>query len=373
MSTRRSPSCLVWPVFLLAGVFVLLAVVLYLPEIAARSFGPPTPKLGTWSRTVYAWRLLWYAAELNTPRAAGAPEQDFLIEPGETAAIIADRLEQAGIVRNGRAFRAYLLWSGQDATIQAGTYRLSAAMTALEVVRALQSPMPGKAVLGILAGWRLEEVAAALPSSGLQVDPQDFLEVAYRPPTFGGLLPPGASAEGFLFPDQYALPRQMDAEALLVVLVQNFALHLTPELRQGFARQGLDVYQAVTLASLIEREAIVNEEMPLIASVFYNRLAANMTLDSDASVQYALGYNPAQGTWWTNPLLLLDLEIDSLYNTYRHRGLPPGPICSPSLAALQAVANPAQSPYYYFRARCDGSGLHVFAETYEEHQRNACP
>lgn len=372
MSRRRSVSCLFWPAGLLLCISGLLATVLYLPGIAARSFGPPTPRLNAWSRVVYAWRLLWYAGDLTAPRAVGAPEQEFIIEPGESVAEIATRLEQAGILRNNRAFRAYLIWTGQDATVQAGAYRLSAAMTAVEVARALQSPVPGKAMLGILAGWRLEEVAAALPSSGLEIAPQDFLAVAYHPPAFGGLLPPGVSAEGFLFPDQYALPRQMDAEALLVVLVQNFALHLTDDLRQGFARHGLDVYQAVTLASLIEREAMVEAEMPLIASVFYNRLAAGMTLGSDASVQYALGYNRAQNTWWTNPLSALDLEVDSPYNTYRYAGLPLGPICSPSLAALQAVASPSETTYLYFRARCDDSGLHVFAETYEEHLQNAC-
>jgi UPF0755 protein len=373
MSPRRTTSCTFWPLLLLLFALGLTAVVVYTPRLAVRSFGPPAPGLGAWSRFVYGLRLLWYAGDLTTPRLAQAPEQDFVIEPGESLSSVVNRLEQAGVLRNGRALRAYLIWSGQDTGVQAGTYRLSASMTALQVARALQSPAPGKAVLVVLAGWRMEEVAAALPSSGLQVSPEEFLAAARQPPAFGGLLPAGASAEGFLFPDQYVLPRETDAEALLVLLVQNFAFHLTPELRQGFARQGLDVYQAVTLASLIEREAMVDEEMPLIASVFYNRLAVGMTLGSDASVQYALGYNHVQNTWWTNPLSSLDLEVDSPYNTYRYPGLPPGPICSPSLAALQAVASPANTPYFYFRARCDGSGRHFFAETYEEHQRYACP
>lgn len=373
MSPRRPvSSSLFWPVFFLLFAFGLIAAVVYTPTLAARSFGPPTPRLNAWSRIVYGWRLLWDADDLTTPRMAEAPEQEFVVEIGESVVSIARRLEEVGILRNADAFRVYLLWTGQDTNVQAGTYRLSAAMTALEVARALQNPTPGQAVLVVLAGWRMEEVALALPASGLEVSPQDFLRVAAAPPNFGGLLPAGASAEGFLFPDQYILPRQTDAESLLVLLVQNFALHLTHELRQGFAQNGLDVYQAVTLASLIEREAMVDEEMPLLASVFYNRLRAGMTLGSDASVQYALGYNREQNTWWTNPLSALDLEIDSSYNTYRYPGLPPGPICSPSLAALQAVASPATTPYFYFRARCDGSGRHLFAETYEEHKRNAC-
>ena len=127
------------------------------------------------------------------------------------------------------------------------------------------------------------------------------------------------------------------------------------------------------MASIIQREAMVTDEMPMIASVFYNRLAINMRLQTDPTVQYALGYDPARGNWWTTPLNLDDLKIDSPYNTYLHAGLPPGPISSPGLPALQAVAAPAKSNYFYFQARCDKSGLHNFAETLEQHQQNNCP
>ncbi|HEX7972766.1 MAG TPA: endolytic transglycosylase MltG, partial [Anaerolineales bacterium] len=132
-------------------------------------------------------------------------------------------------------------------------------------------------------------------------------------------------------------------------------------------------YEGVILASMVQREAIVSQEMPLIASVFLNRQSANMKLDSDPTVQYALGYNPDQKTWWTNPLSLDNLQVDSPYNTYQRAGLPPGPISNPGLSALQAVAFPAKTPYYFFRAACDGSGRHTFAKTFEEHVKNACP
>jgi UPF0755 protein len=127
------------------------------------------------------------------------------------------------------------------------------------------------------------------------------------------------------------------------------------------------------LASIVERESIDASEMPLIASVFLNRLAIGMNLDADSTAQYALGYNEGQNTWWTNPLGASDLQVESPYNTYRFPGLPPGPIANPGLNALRAVAFPAQTPYYYFRAACDGSGKHLFAETYAEHLQNACP
>jgi len=144
-------------------------------------------------------------------------------------------------------------------------------------------------------------------------------------------------------------------------------------LRVEFERRGLSLAEAVTLASIVQREAVVEDERPLVASVFYNRLAAGMTLGSDPTVQYALGYNLAQSTWWTNPLSIDDLQVYSPYNTYQVTGLPPGPICSPAISSLQAVAYPADSPYYYFRALCDGSGRHAFAVTYDEHLQNACP
>jgi UPF0755 protein len=153
----------------------------------------------------------------------------------------------------------------------------------------------------------------------------------------------------------------------------NFEAHLTSELKNGFENQGFDLCQAITLASIIQREAIVAEEMPLIASVFNNRLNSGNMLESDPTVQYALGYNPKQNTWWTNPLSLEDLQQESLYNTYLYAGLPPGPISNPGLNALQAVAFPAQTSYYYFRSACDGSGRHTFALTFAEHLANECP
>jgi len=160
---------------------------------------------------------------------------------------------------------------------------------------------------------------------------------------------------------------------LIAELVRNFAYHLSPDLRQGFQQQGLSIYQAVTLASIVQREAVQEEEAPIIASVYLNRLRIQMKLDADPTVQYALGFNPSLNTWWTNPLSMADLQIDSPYNTYIYVGLPPTPISNPGINALRAVAFPAQTAYYFFRARCDGSGFHEFAQTFEEHLQNACP
>jgi UPF0755 protein len=240
----------------------------------------------------------------------------------------------------------------------------------------LQDATPTQVDFVILPGWRIEEVAAALPTSGLEISPQEFLSMVGQPDSSVrsiDQIPPGASLEGFLFPGTYEIARDTTLSGFIEKLLENFDQNLTPDLHQAFEQQGLDVYQAVILASIIQRESIVQAEMPMIASVFYNRLRAGMKLDSDPTVQYALGYNQKKGTWWTNPLSLDDLKTNSPYNTYLYPGLPPAPIANPSLEALKAVAFPAESPYFYFRAACDNSGTHVFSVSFEEHVNNACP
>jgi len=147
----------------------------------------------------------------------------------------------------------------------------------------------------------------------------------------------------------------------------------SPELLAGIAVQNLSFHEALTLASIIERETRADEEKATIASVFYNRIAEGMRLQTDPTVQYALGFDENEQTWWKTQLTEADLQVVSPYNTYLYAGLPPGPIANPSLTSLEAVAYPAQTPYFYFRAKCDGSGTHAFSVTYQEHLNNACP
>jgi UPF0755 protein len=178
--------------------------------------------------------------------------------------------------------------------------------------------------------------------------------------------------EGFLFPDTYHLNGESQPIELVATMLETFDRRVTPELRHGFRAQGLTLHQSVTLASIVEREAVVTDERPLIASVFLNRLAQGIKLDADPTVQYALGRQP-DGSWWKTGLTLDDLLVDSPYNTYVGPGLPPAPIANPGLESLRAVAFPASSPFLFFRAACDGSGRHTFAETFDQHQQNACP
>ncbi len=353
-------------------VVLLLAAYLAVPLAAQQTYGDPAPYLGGWQRFQYSATLLWANGLLTRPADPYASERLFAIPPGEQAFQVANRLQQDGFIRDAAAFRAYLIYRGFDTRIQTGEFILSPALTAMQIAERLQDPTPTQVKFTVLPGWRLEEVAASLPTSGLSITPDDFLAAARSPGVAYDFLPPSVSVEGFLLPGQYTVLRGVSADELVNLLVGNFALVLSEELRNSFAAQGLDVYQAVTLASIVQREAVLAEEQPLIASVFYNRLAINMKLESDPTAQYALGYDPLRNGWWPVPLTLADLQVDSPYNTYVYGGLPPGPIASPALSALQAVAFPEQSPYYFFRAACDGSGAHAFAVTFEEHLANGC-
>ncbi|MBX3047566.1 MAG: endolytic transglycosylase MltG [Anaerolineales bacterium] len=371
----RSLSCLV-----ALGLLAVLAFVGFFAfnGLIARTenhFGPPAAGLSSLQRTRLGLELGWRADALLRPVDPGAQPVRFDIALGEPTLQLVNRLQDAGLVREAGLFSSYLVYSGLDTQLQAGSYQLSPAMNAPELAAALLDPTPGSVTLVVLPGWRLEEIAASLPSAGVAFSPEDFLRAAWTPPASLPLpagLPSGSSLEGYLLPGSYEIPREHDAlQTLELLLEQGYQQVLDAALRQGFAAQGLSEHQAFILASIVQREAVIAEEIPAIAAVFANRVQIGMKLEADPTVQYAVGYDAARGGWWPRPLTFSDLGLDSPYNSYRYEQLP-GPIAAPSLAALQAVAQPPQSPYFFFQAACDGSGWHVFAVTYEEHLRNNC-
>ncbi len=340
------------------------------------AFGPPSTDLDPLQRLRLTLLLLYQADQLHNPAAISGDSVRIEIPLGESPLTIASRLETAGIISDGQAFINYLKYSGLDTTLQAGEYSLNPTLNSVEIAHILQDATPSEVTFSILPGWRLEEVAATLPTTGLEITPDEFMSAANAPELVTPLpseFPVGSSLEGFLYPGSYRIPRQTNIDQLLTILLSEFESQLSLDLLEGIQRQGLNIHQAVSLASIVERESIVAEEMPIIASVFLNRLAIGMPLEADSTVQYAVGFNPNQNTWWTNPLSIQDLQFDSPFNTYLYGGLPPGPIANPGSRALRAVAFPAQSPYYYFRATCDESGRHNFSETFDEHLNNACP
>ena len=313
------------------------------------------------------------AAELEQRAGSDDTPVTFVVEPGETAVRIADRLEQAGLVSDAQLFRRYVQYHGLDAGIEAGEFALRQTMTIPEIAQALQRGQRPEQVVTVQEGLRLEQVAA-LVAEQTDIPKEEFLAWATTEWRNAGLpfdflaeLPPMATLEGFLFPDTYRLPEDAVALDLLTRMLETFDERVTADVRAMAAERGLNVYELVTLASIVEREAVIDLERPLIAGVYHNRLKAGWFLGACPTVQYALG---TPDDWWPQ-FTLQATEIDSPYNTYQNLGLPPSPICSPGLASLQAAASPAETDYYFFLADCTkDDGSHLFAVTEEEHLSN---
>jgi UPF0755 protein len=354
----------------------VLALWLAVPFFAQSLYGEPASYLTPTQRWMYSARVL-AANEKLTQATCAVPSQNtlpsFTIEMGDSVNLIAEKLQAAGLISNADDFRNYLIFKGMDTNILAGTYSFSCTLTPIQIAAAIQNPYLENVVFDILPGWRAEEIAASLNQSGIEVNATDFLSIVQNPAglQLPAYIPAGQSLEGFLFPGEYTVSRQISAQQLVQMMVERFDQEINAVGLSTDSSLGLDFYQKVILASIVQRESYDADERPVIASVFYNRLNSGMKLETDPTVQYALGYGNDYG-WWKSPLSLDDLQVQSNYNTYLISGLPPAPIANPDLSALAAVENPATTSYYYFRAKCDGSGTHVFAQTLEEQTSNAC-
>jgi UPF0755 protein len=307
------------------------------------------------------------------PTPSGADTVSLDVTPGEGAGDIGQRLDEAGVIESGRLFRILVALMGVEDEMVAGRYEFDRGMPTLQVIGRLRQGITMPLTVTVPEGLRSEEVALLMERQGI-VKAEDFQRaLASEAYDFDFLSerPPGAGLEGYLFPATYGFSRGVTAEEVVRRMLAAFDAQVTPELRQAIQASGLTLHEGVTLASIVEREAVLPEERPIIASVFLNRLRLGMPLEADPTVQYALANDPASVDrfgFWKQGLTTEDLQVDSPYNTYVNGGLPPGPIANPGLASLQAVAYPAQTDYLYFVARNDGS--HVFAETLEEHLRN---
>ncbi len=374
-STIKSVFIIVFLFFLCILTLVILWGADQVVSDVRQQYGPADLNLSFVQKSNYIIRLYLDGEQLRSPSNLLTDEAVFEISFGETVGQIAYRLEQEKIIRNNELFRMYLIYRGYDRKIQTGVFWIEPHMTAIEVAEKLLNSTPDKIQFNILPGWRSEEIAASLPRSGLSIDSADFLKVVKSPPE--QWLPIGfpvrASLEGYLYPGEYIFDRDVNLQTFVETITNRFMNQVSEDIYNSLSAKQISIQEAVVLASIVERESIVEEEMPLIASVFLNRYSIGMKLDSDPTVQYALGFNQAQGTWWTNPLSTQNLQIESPYNTYQNIGLPPTAICNPSLSAIQSIAYAADSPYYYFRARCDGSGYHNFSVTFEEHLEKGCP
>jgi len=307
-----------------------------------------------------------------TPSATQGEAVEVSVNAGQSPSEIADLLQKQGVIDSAVQFRVLVALLGYDQLLQAGDYEFERGTPALEAVYRMRRGIISSRYVTVVEGWRLEQTADALALNG--VLRQEFLAAAHaRGYDFDFLqdLDPETSIEGYLFPATYYFRRNDTPHDIAARMLQAFDQNVTPELRQEAQRAGLTTHEVVTIASIIEREAQVPSERPIMAQVFLKRLRLGIPLEADPTVQYALASDPTsvqQYGYWKQELSTADLETDSPYNTYRYFGLPPGPIAGPGLDSITAVIRPAKTNYLYFVAKPDGS--HAFAETLQEHQEN---
>lgn len=296
------------------------------------------------------------------------------VPDGASAREIGEELEDAGVIQSARLFRVLASLMGVGDDMVAGDYEFERGETALTAIRRISQGVTAPMVITIPEGLRADEIGDLLESRGI-VSADDLrraLGDIYEA-TFLSELPADAALEGFLFPATYGFSRDTSGHEVVQKLLNAFDQRYRETILPSLSTGEVELYEAVILASIVEREAQVAEERPIIAGVFLNRLDLGLPLQADPTVQYALGSDTTSVQdfgYWKADLTLADLELDSPYNTYVNVGLPPGPIASPGLDSIMAALEPAETNYLFFVARPDGS--HVFAETLEEHNRNVC-
>jgi UPF0755 protein len=240
---------------------------------------------------------------------------------------------------------------GIERNLQAGDYRLTKSMTSADIAKELTHGISDVWVT-TLEGWRVEEIATKL-AKDLDIPESQFLKVA---------------REGYMFPDTYLVPKEASAGAVVELFTANFDKKVTPLMREDAKKTGLSFDEVIVLASIIEKEGKTDEDRPMIAGILYNRIKQDMPLQVDATLQYILGYDSGEKSWWRKNLSDDDKKSMSPYNTYKYIGLPPQPIANPGLASIKAAIYPKSSPYLYYLH--DQKGLPHYAKTIEEHNQN---
>lgn len=310
----------------------------------------------------------WVRWEVSRPYKGYAAPNTFVDIPrGTSRRGIAVLLQQNRVVRSRIAFEAYSRWEKRH-TLQAGEYMFDQPVSAREAFWKIASGRVYVHTVAVPEGWTMFEIAEALERDGL-CRRDDFLAAARDPSLVRDLAPGARNLEGFLFPATYQFSRHTTPKEIAATMVEHFRAVWAPLAQSDPAGIGgpgnsLPVQKVVEMASLVERETPRPEERPLVASVFYNRLKQGYLLQCDPTVQYAL----ALAGRFTPSLRPEDLRVDSPYNTYLHRGLPPGPIANPGEASLRAALDPAHTDYLYFVANTQGG--HFFSSTLAEHNRN---
>jgi len=386
-----------------AGVIALLGVVLVIGALAF------SPRLMAWveehpgsiEHGLVQDFVQWYQPGALADEPAGTDGARITVEvvAGTNDSEIAQLLVEEGLVKTQLLFLYTVMQAGRSGELQAGFYDLSPSLRPSQIVAALRQEAGEEVTITLIEGWRLEQMVGYLGTTRLTMNLERFAEIAKAPPTdliaqydFLADLPVGRSLEGYLYPDTYRVDANASAREVIEKLLDTFARRLTQEIRDGIAAQGLTIDQAVTLASIVEREAVLDAERPIIAGVYLNRIN-NPTagtvglLQADPTLQYALSTTEfgaravrdwGQITWWPQLQtggvdVVLPAELAG-YQSYQVKGLPPSPISAPRIASIAGVAVPdTASGYFYFVAGCPSGvrdGSHYFAKSNDEQNAN---
>ena len=307
--------------------------------------------------------IFWVKSSLD-PRSSTENFQSFLVTKGASAETIAQKLESGGFIKSAFAFKLYVQVTGKSRAIGSGEYSISPSMSVPEVLKALTSA-PLELWVTIPEGLRREEIAGKF-IEGLGKKDEDASTFRTE------FLSESDGKEGFLFPDTYLFPREVSASVVVKRMLDTFDVK-TADYSAQINNSKLTLNQIVTLASILERETVTDEERPVVAGILLNRFDIGMPLQADATVQYAMANvrcksKPVGCDWWPRPILRDDLDIDSPFNTYKYGGIPPSPIANPGLSALSAAISPADTPYFYYIHDSDEK-IH-YAKTLDEHNQN---
>jgi UPF0755 protein len=291
---------------------------------------------------------------------------EFAVEKGTGVKEIAAGLQKAGIIRSAFWFKIYVLCKKLGSSLQAGDYAIGQNLNIPQLVDMLTGGkiIPNEAQITFPEGFTVKQIKARLVEAGVVVadslddEKIDAFQIQYK---FLSSISPQAGLEGFLFPDTYRFRKDIKKEEIVKRFLDNFDHKLTPAWREEISRQGKTIYQIITLASIVQQESLNEQEMPMIAGIFYNRLNKGMLLQSDATVNYATGKKERQPS-------VEDIKIQSPYNTYLYAGLPPTPICNSGIEAIKAAIYPQTSDYFYFLHPLNSQA--VYSKTLEEHNRN---
>ena len=386
-----------------AGVIALLGVLIFVGMLAF------SPRLMAWveehpgsiEHGLVRDFVQWYqpGALANEPAGSDGSRITIEVVAGSNDSEIARLLVEKGLVKSQLLFLYTVMQAGRSGDLQAGFYDLSPSLRPTQIVAALRQEAGEEVTITLIEGWRLEQMVGYLAGTRLTMNLEEFAAIARTPPAgliakydFLAGLPAGRGLEGYLYPDTYRVDANATAREVIEKLLDTFGRRLTQEIRDGIAAQGLTIDQAVTLASIVEREAVLDAERPTIAGVYLNRINNPKAetvglLQADPTLQYALstsefGSRPVrdwgQIKWWpalqTGGKEVVLADALAGYQTYQVKGLPPSPISAPRIASIAGVAAPdTASGYFYFVAGCPGGardGSHYFAKSLGEQNAN---